>query len=126
MSGAWEKQAAGGPARLDYTQNGINKTLVAPYSVRREHGRARLDADHVGRARRSRICAAIAGRSATRLDRLAEVGDLMAPMLNDGQPTDARVSATHAAVCRPPFSLRAQLSVTRHNLCRPQQKARQP
>jgi bifunctional non-homologous end joining protein LigD len=34
VSEKWEKQARGGKARLDYTQNAINKTLVAPYSVR--------------------------------------------------------------------------------------------
>ena len=38
VSGAWEKQARGGRARLDYTQNAINKTLVAPYSVRASAG----------------------------------------------------------------------------------------
>jgi bifunctional non-homologous end joining protein LigD len=34
VSWRWEKAARGGLARLDYTQNAINKTLVAPYSVR--------------------------------------------------------------------------------------------
>lgn len=34
VSWAWEKRARGGLARLDYTQNAVNKTLVAPYSVR--------------------------------------------------------------------------------------------
>ncbi len=34
VSWKWEKHARGGLARLDYTQNAINKTLVAPYSVR--------------------------------------------------------------------------------------------
>ncbi len=34
VSWKWEKRARGGLARLDYTQNAINKTLVAPYSVR--------------------------------------------------------------------------------------------
>ena len=54
VSWKWEKRARGGLARLDYTQNAINKTLVAPYSVRPAAGRAGVDADHVGRARRSR------------------------------------------------------------------------
>jgi bifunctional non-homologous end joining protein LigD len=34
VSWKWEKKARGGLARLDYTQNAINKTLVAPYSTR--------------------------------------------------------------------------------------------
>jgi bifunctional non-homologous end joining protein LigD len=34
VSAKWEKRARGGRARLDYTQNAINKTLVAPFSVR--------------------------------------------------------------------------------------------
>jgi bifunctional non-homologous end joining protein LigD len=34
VSWAWEVRARHGLARLDYTQNAINKTLVAPYSVR--------------------------------------------------------------------------------------------
>jgi bifunctional non-homologous end joining protein LigD len=38
VSWAWEKGARQGRARLDYTQNAINKTLVAPYSVRAAAG----------------------------------------------------------------------------------------
>jgi bifunctional non-homologous end joining protein LigD len=34
VSWEWEKRSRGGKARLDYTQNAINKTLVAPFSVR--------------------------------------------------------------------------------------------
>jgi bifunctional non-homologous end joining protein LigD len=34
VSWAWEKAERGGLARLDYTQNAVNKTLVAPYSPR--------------------------------------------------------------------------------------------
>jgi DNA ligase D-like protein (predicted polymerase) len=34
ISWAWEVRARRGLARLDYTQNAINKTLVAPYSAR--------------------------------------------------------------------------------------------
>ena len=34
VSWKWEVQARKGLARLDYTQNAINKTLVAPYSPR--------------------------------------------------------------------------------------------
>jgi bifunctional non-homologous end joining protein LigD len=34
VSWKWNKRERGGKARLDYTQNAVNKTLVAPYSVR--------------------------------------------------------------------------------------------
>jgi bifunctional non-homologous end joining protein LigD len=34
VSWKWERKDRGGLARLDYTQNAINKTLVAPYSTR--------------------------------------------------------------------------------------------
>jgi len=34
VSWEWTKRDRGGRARLDYTQNAINKTLVAPYGVR--------------------------------------------------------------------------------------------
>jgi bifunctional non-homologous end joining protein LigD len=34
VSWTWEVKARKGLARLDYTQNAINKTLVAPYSPR--------------------------------------------------------------------------------------------
>ena len=84
VSGAWEKRARGGRARLDYTQNAINKTLVAPYSVRAATGAPvsmpitwdELDDKNL-RSDRWTI------RDAAR--RLAEVGDLMAPMLADPQ-----------------------------------------
>ena len=54
VSDKWETKARDGRARLDYTQNAINKTLVAPYSVRAGSRRAGLDAHRVGRSRRSR------------------------------------------------------------------------
>ncbi|HEX5096450.1 MAG TPA: non-homologous end-joining DNA ligase, partial [Acidimicrobiia bacterium] len=38
VSWKWQKRERGGLARLDYTQNAINKTLVAPYSVRAAPG----------------------------------------------------------------------------------------
>jgi bifunctional non-homologous end joining protein LigD len=34
VSWKWQKNARGGKARLDYTQNQVNKTLVAAYSIR--------------------------------------------------------------------------------------------
>ncbi|MCR1785679.1 ATP-dependent DNA ligase [Nocardioides carbamazepini] len=38
VSWKWEVRARGGRARLDYTQNAVNKTLVAPYSPRAAAG----------------------------------------------------------------------------------------
>jgi bifunctional non-homologous end joining protein LigD len=38
VSWKWEVKARGGRARLDYTQNAVNKTLVAPYSPRARAG----------------------------------------------------------------------------------------
>ncbi len=38
VSWRWEVRERGGQARLDYTQNAINKTLVAPYSPRAAAG----------------------------------------------------------------------------------------
>jgi bifunctional non-homologous end joining protein LigD len=34
VSWKWDRKERGGQARLDYTQNAVNKTLVAPYSPR--------------------------------------------------------------------------------------------
>jgi bifunctional non-homologous end joining protein LigD len=34
VSWEWDKRARRGLARLDFTQNAVNKTLVAPYAVR--------------------------------------------------------------------------------------------
>jgi len=38
VSWTWQKSARKGLARLDFTQNAINKTLVAPYSARASQG----------------------------------------------------------------------------------------
>jgi bifunctional non-homologous end joining protein LigD len=38
LSWKWEVRSRGGLARLDYTQNAVNKTLVAPYSPRARPG----------------------------------------------------------------------------------------
>ncbi len=38
LSWKWEVRSRGGKARLDYTQNAVNKTLVAPYSPRASAG----------------------------------------------------------------------------------------
>jgi bifunctional non-homologous end joining protein LigD len=80
VSWEWEKSARRGRARLDYTQNAVNKTLVAPYAVRPVANAAvsapitwdELD-DPELRPDRWNI--------RTILDRLAQRGDLFAPML---------------------------------------------
>jgi bifunctional non-homologous end joining protein LigD len=84
VSWTWEKRNRGGRARLDYTQNAINKTLVAPYSVRAAAGAPvsvpiRWDElDDPGlRPDRWTIRDLPA--------RLAAAGDPMAPALDDGQ-----------------------------------------
>jgi bifunctional non-homologous end joining protein LigD len=84
LSWQWEVRARGGRARLDYTQNAINKTLVAPYSARPAPGAPvsmpiswdelddpTLRPDGFGL------------RSA--LGRIAEKGDLFAPLLTTHQ-----------------------------------------
>jgi bifunctional non-homologous end joining protein LigD len=84
VSWAWEKQERGGRARLDFTQNAINKTLVAPYSVRPAAGApvsvpitwSELDGPDF-RSDRWTIRDVMA--------RLADVGDPMAPALTDAQ-----------------------------------------
>jgi len=84
VSTKWEKRSRAGRARLDYTQNAINKTLVAPYSVRAAPGAPvsvpitweELE-DPDLRSDRWDIHGA--------LGRVAAMGDPMAPMLTDSQ-----------------------------------------
>jgi bifunctional non-homologous end joining protein LigD len=84
VSWEWVKRARKGKARLDYTQNAINKTLVAPYSPRPAPGAPvsmpitwdELD-DPELRPDRWTI--------RTALDRIAERGDPFAGVLADDQ-----------------------------------------
>jgi bifunctional non-homologous end joining protein LigD len=84
VSWTWTKNDRGGLARLDYTQNAINKTLVAPYSPRPVAGAPvsvpiewdELD-DPELRPDRWTI--------ANVLDRIAERGDPMRRALGDAQ-----------------------------------------
>jgi bifunctional non-homologous end joining protein LigD len=84
VSWNWQKNERGGLARLDYTQNAINKTLVAPYSARPAPGAPvsvpitwdELD-DPELRSDRWTV------RSVP--DRLSAQGDPMAPALTDRQ-----------------------------------------
>ena len=89
VSWSWEKQRRGGLARLDYTQNAINKTLVAPYSLRPAKGAPvsmpiRWDElDDRGSAQRPMDDLRDAGA------RILEVGDVFAPMLGHAAGTAA-------------------------------------
>jgi bifunctional non-homologous end joining protein LigD len=84
VSWQWTKDARGGKARLDYTQNAINRTLVAPYSPRAAAGAPvsmpitwdELDDPHL-RPDGFTI------RDVRR--RLDEVGDLFRPLLSVSQ-----------------------------------------
>jgi bifunctional non-homologous end joining protein LigD len=84
VSWEWAKRARKGKARLDYTQNAVNKTLVAPYSPRPAPGAPvsmpiswdELD-DPELRPDRWTI--------RTALDRIADVGDRFAGVLDDAQ-----------------------------------------
>jgi bifunctional non-homologous end joining protein LigD len=84
VSWTWTKGERGGKARLDYTQNVISKTLVAPYSARPAPGAPvsmpiswdELD-DPELRSDRWTI--------RTTVDRIDERGDLMAAALDDPQ-----------------------------------------
>ena len=84
VSWKWEVRSRGGKARLDYTQNAVNKTLVAPYSPRAAPGApvsapiewGELD-DPALRPDRWTV--------RTVLDRIAEKGDLFAPLLTTEQ-----------------------------------------
>jgi bifunctional non-homologous end joining protein LigD len=84
VSWEWAKRARKGKARLDYTQNAINKTLVAPYSPRPAPGAPvslpitwdELE-DKALRPDRWTI------REAP--ERVSKVGDVFAPALTDAQ-----------------------------------------
>ncbi|NUR80318.1 MAG: ATP-dependent DNA ligase [Dermatophilaceae bacterium] len=84
VSWKWEKRRRGGRARLDYTQNAVNKTLVAPYSPRPAPGApvsAPISWDELDdpdlRPDRWTV--------RTVLDRLDERGDLFRGVLDHGQ-----------------------------------------
>ena len=100
VSWKWEKRARGGLARLDYTQNAINKTLVAPYSVRPAAGApvsmpitwAELDDPEL---RSDRWTIRDAGA------RLLEVGDLFAGRAHDARSSCRRSDRGAAVPTRP-------------------------
>jgi bifunctional non-homologous end joining protein LigD len=80
VSWEWSRRSRGGRARLDYTQNAINRTLVAPYSARSSPGASvsmpiRWDDLDDPELRPD------GWTIRTALDRVREVGDLFAPAL---------------------------------------------
>ncbi len=81
VSWEWEKAKRGGRTRLDYTQNAINKTLVAPFSARPAHGAPvsvpiRWDELDDPDLRPDRWTIRNIG------DRLSEAGDPLAPLID--------------------------------------------
>ena len=84
VSWKWDKRERGGQARLDYTQNAFNKTLVAPYSPRPAAG-APVSAP-VGWDELDDPSLRPDGFTVrTILDRVASRGDLFRPVLAAGQ-----------------------------------------
>ncbi len=84
VSWSWEVKERKGKARLDYTQNAVNKTLVAPYSPRPAPGApvsAPIDWDELDDPGLRPDAFTI--RSI--VDRLAEKGDLFRDLLDHPQ-----------------------------------------
>ncbi|MDT0166078.1 DNA polymerase ligase N-terminal domain-containing protein [Actinotalea sp. AC32] len=84
VSWRWGVSERGGQARLDYTQNAINKTLVAPYSPRASAG-APVSAPITWEELDEPWLRSDAFTVRTVLDRLAERGDLFAGVLGADQ-----------------------------------------
>jgi bifunctional non-homologous end joining protein LigD len=84
ISWRWQVSDRSGRARLDYTQNAVNKTLVAPYSPRPAPGApvsAPIDWDELDDPRLRPDAFTIR----TMPDRLADKGDLFRHVLNSTQ-----------------------------------------
>jgi bifunctional non-homologous end joining protein LigD len=84
VSWKWDVRERGGQARLDYTQNALNKTLVAPYSPRATPGAsvsAPIDWDELD----DPALRPDAFTIRTIPDRLAERGDLFRAVLTEDQ-----------------------------------------
>ncbi len=84
VSWRWEVRERGGQARLDYTQNAINKTLVAPYSPRAAPG-APVSAPITWDELDEPWLRPDAFTVRTVLDRVAERGDPFRSVLGGGQ-----------------------------------------
>jgi bifunctional non-homologous end joining protein LigD len=84
VSWAWEKKSRQGLARLDYTQNAVNKTLVAPYSPRPAPG-APVSAPITWDELEDPDLRPDRWTMRTVLDRLDERGDLFGGVLDHSQ-----------------------------------------
>jgi len=84
VSWKWDVRERGGLARLDYTQNVSNKTLVAPYSPRAAPG-APVSAPIAWEELDDPALRPDGFTIRTVLDRVAERGDLFRPVLNADQ-----------------------------------------
>jgi bifunctional non-homologous end joining protein LigD len=84
VSWEWSKSARKGLARLDYTQNAINRTLVAPYSVRPAPG-APISAPISWNELQDADLRPNRWTILTIAERLSAVGDLFAPVLASEQ-----------------------------------------
>jgi bifunctional non-homologous end joining protein LigD len=84
VSWKWQVHARGGLARLDYTQNAINKTLVAPYSPRAAPG-APVSAPIAWEELDDPGLSPDGFTIRTVLDRLAQKGDLFDEVLHNRQ-----------------------------------------
>jgi bifunctional non-homologous end joining protein LigD len=84
ISWKWERARRGGLARLDYTQNAINKTLVAPYSPRPAPG-APVSAPIAWEELDDPSLRPDGWTIRTILDRIAERGDLFSDVLDHPQ-----------------------------------------
>jgi bifunctional non-homologous end joining protein LigD len=88
VSWKWDVKERGGLARLDYTQNVSNKTLVAPYSPRAAPG-APVSAPIAWDELDDPSLRPDGFTIRTVLDRVAERGDLFRPVLGEGQSLPA-------------------------------------
>jgi bifunctional non-homologous end joining protein LigD len=84
VSWQWSKRDRGGRARLDFTQNAINRTLVAPYSARPAAG-APVSAPISWEELDDPALAPDRWTIGSLGERLAAVGDLFAPALTEAQ-----------------------------------------
>ncbi len=108
VSWKWEKRQRGGLARLDYTQNAINKTLVAPYSARPAAG-APVSMPIGGTSSTTRSSAATGGRSPTPAPACSRWGTcsrMCSPPVRSCRPSDVAVT--------PPRQNRRRDSPRRH------------
>jgi len=84
VSWEWSKRDRGGRARLDFTQNAINRTLVAPYSARPAPG-GPVSVPILWEELDDPDLAPDRWTVRTLPERLASVGDLFAPALSAAQ-----------------------------------------